>query len=208
MDGYVAPSKGNADNNNLWFTIGNSTYQDRACVEFKKGHGLNKIAHLNEEAPMLYVNYNGEDFASVDMNPDAKAFNLSFEAKTTGMYTLNMNANGEYDYIHVYDKVAGRDIDLLNDEEYTFIGSPMDRKDRFEVRLEYSDGSESSESIFAYQSGNDILVSGEGELQMFDVMGRLVAQQRINGVEMVAKPSTTGVYIFRLNEKTQKMVVR
>ena len=206
--GYVAPAKGSSDNNNIWFTINNNKYEDKACVEFRKGHGLNKISHLNEEAPMLYVHHGDEDFASVDMNPETKAFDLNFEAKTMGLYTLSVKPQGEFSYLHLYDKVAGRDIDLLNDEEYTFIGSPMDRKDRFEVRLEYSDGSESSESIFAYQNGNDILVSGEGELQMFDVTGRLVAQQRINGVEMVAKPSTTGVYIFRLNEKTQKMVVR
>ena len=208
QEGYVAPSS-KSDRENIWFTIGNDKFEDKSCVEFRKGHGLNKIPHLNENAPMLYINHNGEDFASVDMNPDAKAFNLSFESKTTSKYTLNMDANGNYNYIHVYDKVTGRDIDMLNDEEYTFIGSPMDRKDRFEVRLNETAGTNSNDNTtFAYQSGDDILVSGDGELQIFDVMGRLVAQQHINGVEMVAKPSTIGVYIFRLNEQTQKMVVR
>ena len=43
---------------------------------------------------------------------------------------------------------------------------------------------------------------------MFDVMGRMVVNQYINGVQTVEKPSITGVYILRLNEKSQKIVVR
>lgn len=50
-----------------------------------------------------------------------------------------------------------------------------------------------------------------GELQVFDLAGRLVSSQYINGVEMVEKPSQTGVYVLRLvgnDVKTQKIVVR
>ena len=61
--------------------------------------------------------------------------------------------------------------------------------------------------IFAYQSGNDIVVTGEGELQVFDVMGRIVMKKHVNGVENINMKSQ-GVYIMRLNEKTQKIVVR
>ena len=61
----VGAGKGDA-NNNIWFTVSNSTYQDRACVVFQEGRGLNKIAHVNENAPMLYIRHNDEDFASVD----------------------------------------------------------------------------------------------------------------------------------------------
>ena len=72
----------------------------------------------------------------------------------------------------------------------------------------FSSPNDSNIEIFAYQTGNDIVVSGEGELQVFDVMGRMVMNQRINGVEAVEKPEQTGVYIFRLNDKVQKIVVR
>ena len=209
----LAPaSKGENDiktsNNKIWFTINNNEYKDRACVEFKSGHGLNKIGHLNEEAPMLYVNYKGENFGSVDMNPEAKYFDLYFEAKKTGMFTLSVDPQGEYEYLHLIDKLAGRDIDLLLENEYTFVGSVADSKDRFVIALDpsYSTGSEND--AFAYQSGDEIVVDGDGELQIFDLMGRMIATQRVSGVEMVRKPSTTGVYIMRLNDKTQKIVVR
>lgn len=76
--------------------------------------------------------------------------------------------------------------------------------------LAYNAGTEtSSDDIFAYQSGNEIIVNGEGELQVFDVMGRLIATQRIDGVGTWRAASVQhGVYIFRLNEKVQKITPR
>ena len=198
----VGAGKGVA-NDNIWFTVANSSYDDRACVVFKEGHGLNKIAHVNEDVPMLYIRHNDEDFGSVDMNPDAKAFDLYFEAKTIGMFTLSVNPQGEYKYLHLIDKLAEKDIDLLSENEYSFVGSPSDAADRFVVRLENSEN-----DVFAYQSGDEIVVDGDGELHIFDVMGRLVATQHVSGVETIEKPQTAGVYVMRLNERTQKVVVR
>ena len=200
-------SKGvKADNAEIQFTVSNSDFEDKAFVKFKEGHGLNKIEHLNEEAPMLYIHHNGEDFASVDMSDNTKQFNLNLEAKTTGKYTLSVEPQGAYKYLHLIDRLAEKDIDLLAEKEYSFIGSSADNAERFIVRLEHSDNVDSS--VFAYQSGNEIVVSGEGELQIFDVMGRLVMQKHVSGVEAVEKPMTTGVYILRLNENSQRIVVR
>lgn len=196
-------------NDNIWFTISNNDYEDRACVEFKEGHGLNKIEHLNEEAPMLYIHHNGEDFASVDMNPEAKMFNLNFEAKTMGYYTLSVEPQGEYSYLHLIDKVTEKEIDLLEENEYTFIGSTSDAANRFIVRMSLAeDPEESDNEVFAYQSGDEIVVTGEGELQVFDVMGRFVATYNVSGVQTVTKPITAGVYIVKLNEKTQKIIIK
>lgn len=197
-----------ADSKNIWFTVANSNYEDRTCVEFREGHGLNKIEHLNEEAPMLYIHHNGEDFASVDMNPEAKMFNLNFKAMTMGEYTLSVKPQGEFGYIHLYDKLTGEDIDMLLENEYTFIGSNGDNADRFIVRLGTTNGDADDNESFVWQNGNDIIVAGEGELQVFDVMGRMVATQHVNGVQTVEKPSSCGVYIFRLEGKAQKIVIR
>lgn len=196
-----------AANDNIWFTISNNRFEDRTCVEFKKGHGLNKIPHQNENAPMLYINYNGEDFASVDMSKDVKSINLNFDAKTTGYYTLSMKSDGEFDYIHLIDRLTGDDIDMLQEEEYTFIGSASDNADRFLVKLSPSTGSGTGSEAFAWQNGNDIIVNGNGELLVFDVMGRMVATRHINGVQTI-NLTQTGVYIFRLEGKTQKIIVR
>jgi len=197
----------NANGNNIWFTVANSSFEDKTCVEFKEGHGLNKIAHLNEEAPMLYVNHDGEDFASVNLSDNVRAFNLNFEAMTTGRYTLSVQAEGGFGYLHLLDRLTDNDIDLLKESEYEFIGSSADNAERFVVRLSPSTGSETDAETFAWQNGNDIIVEGEGELQVFDVTGRMVATQHINGVQTV-NGLNNGVYIFRLEEMIQKIVVR
>ena len=101
------------------------------------------------------------------------------------------------------DKLEDRIIDLKAIDNYTFMGSTADSRDRFTLVFTQVE----TGSIFAYQEGNDIIVSGEGELQVFDVMGRMVATKRINGIQTITAPQT-GVYILRLNGKTQKMVVR
>ena len=203
-EGQVTPSR-SSDGKNIWVTVANGNYEDRACVEFKEGRGLNKIAHQNNDVPMLYIRHNDEDFASVDVNPAERSLNLSFEAKTTGYYTLSMQTQGEFGYLHLFDKLTGSDVDMLQEKEYSFIGSVADNADRFLVRLGSS--TSSGTDVFAYQSGDDIIVEGEGELQVFDVMGRMVATQQINGVQSV-NGLNNGVYIFRLEGKTQKIVVR
>ena len=205
----VGPIGNKADNDNIWFSVKNSEFMDKACVEFRDGHGFNKPTHYNADAPMFYVRYDDEDFASVCMPDDTKVIDLRFENKNMSQYTLTVNANGDFSYLHLIDKVAGEDIDMLANDSYTFVGSSTDDKDRFEVVLRYNaDPASTPTETFAYQSGNDIIVSGEGELQVFDVMGRMISTRCVTGVETIEKPSQTGVYIFKLNEKTQKIVIR
>ena len=193
--------------NDIMFAVKNGEQSDEAYVLFKDGKGLNKVNHRNAEIPMLYVVNNGEKFAIADMNTDTKVINLGFEAKYIAKYTLSLKANGNFSYLHLIDKLTGEDVDMLLEGEYSFMASPTDNPERFIVRLEYSEGSESSESSYAYQNGSDIIVSGEGELQVFDVTGRMVKIQRINGVQTI-NLNTQGVYIFKLNDKVQKVVVR
>lgn len=206
----AAPSKERYNNEFIAFTVANSSYEDVTYAMFNEGSGLPKINHRNEEIPMIYINHDGEDYAIATMGDETKSFNLSFKAKTTGQYTLSYKTEGVFDYLHVIDCFTGRDIDMLADGEYTFIGSPQDKENRFIVRLQYKPNYGSSEGVFAYQNGNDVLVSGEGELQVYDAMGRMVLNRRINGVETI-NLNANGVYILKLigdEILTQKMVVR
>ena len=198
--------KANADN--IMFKVENSEYSDVAYALFDKGYGLNKISHRGENVPMLYIPQDGTNYAIAMMDDNTNSFNLNFEAKTTGRYTLSYKLDGEFNYLHVIDRATGEDIDMLLEGSYSFIGSPMDNAQRFIVRLGYLPNYEDNgEDIFAYQSGNDIIVSGEGELQIFDVMGRKVSTMNIYGVETISGIAQ-GVYIFRMEGKTQKIVVR
>lgn len=197
-----------ANHDNIMFKVENSECSDVAYALFDKGYGLNKISHRGDMVPMLYIPQNGENYAIAMMDDNTNSFNLGFEAKTTAKYTLTYKAKGEFNYLHVIDRMTGEDIDMLLEGEYSFVGSPQDDNNRFIVRLGYLPNyDDNGEDTFAYQNGSDIVVSGEGELQIFDVMGRKVASITINGVATVNIP-TQGVYIMKLNEKTQKIVVR
>lgn len=198
-------------NDNLQFIVSNNEYQDVAYAKFSKGYGLNKISHRNSEVPMLYIPQNGERYAIAMMSDNTEMFALNFKAATMGRYTLSYKAEGEFSYLHVIDRLTGDDVDMLLEGEYSFTASPKDNESRFIVRLAYKpDYSNEGNEMFVYQNGDEILVSGEGELQVFDATGRLVRNMSINGAKSL-NISTQGVYIFRLvgNEvKTQKIVVR
>ena len=209
-----APQQQNANNNgNLQMTltkagVRNDAFQDKAIVSFNQGSQLEKFV-FNERHAKLYIPQYGEDYAIAfsDMSGEVP---LNFKATETGRYTIGFNfENVKGVRIQLIDKIEDKIIDLNKDvsgnvSTYTFMGSTIDRSDRFTLVFTQVE----TDGVFAYQSGNDIIVSGNGELQVFDVMGRMVMNQYINGVQTVEKPSTTGVYIFRLNEKTQKIVVK
>ena len=174
---------------------------DRTIVSFDEGHTLPKF-QIRDNSTKLYIPQNGKDYAIAFSNRKGE-LPLHFVAKETSRYTLNFSGN-DMNGISLIDKFENVMVDLSVNDSYSFIGSPVDSEDRFVIKFENSENSE----IFAYQNDNDVVVSGEGELQVFDVMGRMILNQHVNGVETVRKPSQTGVYIFRLNEKSQKIVVR
>lgn len=195
--------------NEMMFTIANSQYKDAVYAVFDNGYGLYKLEHQNTEAPMAYITQNNKRYGSAMMSDDVRSFNLNFKAKALSLYTLSCKAFGEFDYVHVIDRLTGEDIDILIEGEYSFIGTPEDMENRFIVKLG-SSADNNENDVFVFQNGNDIVVNGEGELQIFDVTGRMISTQRVSGIESVAKPSQTGVYIFRIvgeTVKTQKIVV-
>ena len=209
-DTDAAPTKRDSSNE-IWFTVKNSEYSDVAHVEFSEGTGFHKLAHYNEDAPMLYIKNNGESFASANMSEDEKVIGLSFEAKQMSRYTLSFKANGNFNYLHLIDRMTGNDIDMLIEDEYSFVSSSSDNADRFIVKLS-NDGISTSPMTesFAWQNGSEIIVDGQGQLQIFDVTGRMVSTTTINGQQSIdALP--TGIYVFRMigeKIKTQKIIVK
>ena len=205
------PKKDRANNEYIKFIVENSEYSDATYALFDKGLGLSKIDHRNPAIPMIYIPQGKEDYAVAIMNDNTEAFGLNVKVATTGLYTLKYKTKGEFSYLHVIDRLTGEDVDMLLNGEYSFFSSTQDDYARFIVRLAYKPNyGNDNESVFAYQSGSEIFVSGEGELQVFDVLGRFVMSERINGVKTVSVPAQ-GVYVFRLvgeNVKTQKIVVR
>lgn len=180
---------------------------DRVIVRFGDGGKLPKYSFGNSDAKVYIPQYDA-DYAVVRSN-GLRDVPVSFNTNKTGNYTFSVNVeNVNTSYLHLIDKITGDDIDLLDENSYTFIGSPRDAEDRFIVRFSPSTGSETE--AFAYQNGSDIIVNGVGELQVYDMMGRKVMTTMVNGVKTI-NGLAQGVYIFRVigeTQRTQKIVVR
>ena len=183
-------------------------FHDKAIVSFDEGTELGKFI-FNEEHAKLFIPQGGEDYAIAFSNRQGD-IPLHFKTKEVGTYTITVvktHDRASLQGVHLIDLLENKDIDLGVENSYTFIGSPADRQARF--KIVFNEIENDGNDIFAYQNGSDIIVSGEGELQVFDVMGRMVATQYVNGVETCHGASLqTGVYILKLNEKTQKIVIR
>ena len=208
-------SKGERDFNNdvIRLEVSNNKYKDVAFLYFGNHLPLTKINHLNDEAPMIYIHNESANQAVAVMNErsEVKTVNVNFEAKTMGSYTISAKAEkGNFSYMHLYDRLTGVDTDML-ENDYTFIGAKEDAAGRFILSFEAVD-TDTENEIFAYQSGNNIYVNGEGELQIFDITGRFVMSERINGATSInADALSKGVYVLRIigsEIKTQKIVVR
>lgn len=207
---YTAPSK-SAENGGLQMILAKagargSETQDKAIVSFEKSAQLGKFI-FNEDHAKLYIPQDGDDYA-IAYSDGKDEIPLYFRTNETGTYTINFENDAKLENVYLVDKFENKTIDLRENDSYTFVGSAAETPDRFVIRFEGSENSESFEnSVFAYQRGNEIIIDGEGELQIFDVMGRNIMNTMINGVQTVNVKSQ-GVYIFKLNEKTQKVIVR
>lgn len=58
----------------------------------------------------------------------------------------------------------------------------------FNINIGNNNTSYTAEVATTSGSISDIIVSGEGELQVFDVMGHMVMNQHVNGVQTVERP--------------------
>lgn len=204
----TAPSSKDEQNESVALNlIGNDdNVIDRAIVRFGEGGTLSKLT-LKENSTKIYIPQEDGDFAVVRSN-GKENIPVNFKASKIGRYTISVETEGvNMKYLHLIDRLTGKDTDLLIENKYSFIASQSDIESRFILSFGNNGYESSTDGTFAYQNGSDVVVRGEGELQVFDVMGRMVMQQCVNGEEIVSVQSQ-GVYVFRLNGKTQKIVVR
>jgi len=102
---------------------------------------------------------------------------------------------------------------------YTFTAKTTDYASRFKLvfSTDEKDGVSTGSATFAYINNGNIIVNGEGTLQVVDVTGRVVLSGdamkcKFGGANRISTSGMApGVYIFRLidgnNVRTQKIVI-
>lgn len=192
---------------------GNDGFMDRAYIQFGNVNTLRKFT-LNDNTPKVYVMNNNLDWATTVINETVGEMPVCFKAVTDGQYTISVKPEGvEVSYLHLIDNIAGTDIDLLATPSYTFNAKGDDYESRF--RLVFSAKSDNDTNLnedFAFFSDGQLIVTGEGTLQVVDMMGRVISTEMVNGTTSKTIDAKAGVYVLRLingeNVKTQKIVVR
>ena len=187
----------------------NGKQVDAAYLRFDEGNELNKI-QLNPNHTKLFFTKDCEDFAVVNGEAQGE-MPVSFKAEHNGTYTLCFgNENVAFSYLHLIDHMTGNDVDLLATPSYRFEAKTTDYASRF--KLVFAQGN--ANDNFAYFSNGTLVINNEGNATMnvYDVTGRLVNTQRVNGSCQVSFYPAPGVYMIQLvngdNTKTQKIVVK
>ncbi len=145
---------------------------------------------------------------------------LHFAAEENGNFTLNWNtANAEFSSLTLVDNITGVKTDMLTHDHYTFEGNTNDYTSRFKivfgtVNNEEEEGSSTGSETFAFFNEGNLIVNGEGRLDVIDVLGRVVYSAELTDTQnTVSLPyNAKGVCVLRLtngdNVKVQRLYVR
>lgn len=191
---------------------------DIAVVELGRPvtEGALKMKDISSGDAKVSFSYDGEDYGVLFLGEDVNELPVRFECEE-GNYTMTWStANAEFSYLHLIDNLTGMDVDMLTSEGYTFYGSADDYKSRFKMVFAYTgieenDGTDTEAGeTFAFLSNGELIVNGQGSMQLMDVNGQVVFSTRLTDSQSrVSIPEVAaGLYLIRLNEKVQKIVIR
>jgi len=195
---------------------GDESFIDKAYIQIGGGNTLRKMTF--GENTMVYVMNDDLDYAAARVEELAGTMPIHFAPAEDGFYTITVETKNieNLNYMHLIDNIKNTEIDLLVEPSYTFKASESDNADRFLLVFDFNNYTGVNENYtgnnFAYQIEDEIFVSGEGSLQVFDVLGRYVASYEVSGDKRISTSAfKAGVYILRMvgsEMKTQKIVIR
>ena len=214
-----APSSSTGNNGSIQMTLTKANergdaFQDKAVVSFNEGMQLGKFI-FNEDHAKLYIPKDGNDYAIVSAEAKGE-IPVNFKAKKDGEYTLTISEslNSKFlilNYLHLIDNLTGANIDLLTTPSYTFTARNDDYPSRFKLVFGNENDNQNENDNFAFISNGEIIVNGEGTLQVIDVLGRII-DSRDAARHVSTDAMVPGVYILRLingqNVKTQKIAIK
>lgn len=170
---------------------------------------------------LVYCHYDDTDYSIAFTRPGLTEAAIRFETIEDSEFTFTWDTqNGDFHYLHLIDNMTGTDIDCLASNEYKFTSRTSDYASRFRLVFDYTgiDEPEVPEPVegptsFAFVIGDQMVVNGEGTLQIIDMQGRIIETATLVGPQnTLPVPTTAGLYVLRLNSengtRTQKIVIR
>lgn len=195
--------------------------RDLATVEINRPEfgGGQKMEKLHTSKGLIYAYLQNERFQTLFTPVGINTVPVHFVVNEDGVFTMNWNTlHGDFSYLHLIDNMTGMDIDCLTHSEYKFEGKTTDYKSRFKLVFDCVGVEENEEEIesesFAFMFGDDLVVNGEGTLQMFDITGRCLMSTQVNGTQNTVKlpQVSAGLYVLRIignkQMKVQRIVIK
>ncbi len=187
--------------------------KDNVIVNFAgKAEGFNKLQNFNDAIATVYVSENGKHYGIANVDENTTEVALNFNAKEMGNYSISLDVNGKFEAVTLVDRFTGIETNMLLEDEYTFTSTSNDNPNRFVIRLD--NGQQTTDNgQFVYQSGEELILSIEGHVQIVDMLGRVVySNEHANGDNRISVSEfNNAAYVVRvINEegvKTQKVVI-
>ena len=206
----TAPNQGNLQIAVAQANTRDNAIEDNAIVSFNEGSLLGKF-YFGKPRANIYIPKSHEEYA-IAYSDGHGEMPINFRANENGQYTITVNPeNVEMAYLHLIDNMTGADVDLLQTPEYTFTAKTTDYESRFRLVFSICEDANGDNETFAFINNGNIIINGEGTVQVVDMMGRIVYQGDAKHC-VSTTGMAPGVYVIRLingdNVKTQKMVVR
>lgn len=199
-------------------SIGNT---DLAILEVNRDEndGAKKL-RMGNSAGRIFFRYDNEKLAIFFRDNAEGSQSLHFAAEENGNFTLSWDrANDNFSSLTLVDNITGVKTDMLTHDSYTFEGNTNDYSSRFKIVFGNANGEDEDEDTigsenFAFFNEGNLIVNGEGQLDVVDVLGRVLYSTELTDTQnTVSLPhNAKGVCVLRItngdNVKVQKIVVR
>ena len=199
-------------NNSLNITATGNAGEDNVIINLAgKSEGFDKLQNFNDAIATVYVAEGGKNYGIYNCDADVQEVELSFNANKMGNYTISIEPNGKFQIVTLVDRFTGVETNMLV-EDYNFTAMSSDNHNRFIVR--FANGQQTTDnSHFVYQSGEELILNIQGEVQIVDVLGRVVYNgEAMNDINRINVSSfNSGAYMVKVmngNEvKVEKVVI-
>ena len=211
---YMKDSQGNAD---------------MAIVEFNRPEtgGVKKTDNLRNADFTMYAKFDGENYGLLFTPVDTERVPVFFKTPNNDTYTLSwdkINGSDDFEVMRLIDNITGADYDMLTHDHYTFEGRATDFAARFYIVFSTPSPEEpepnepgnddDDNDIFAINTGNGWLINGTGQLELVDMLGRVLYTKHLDGKPTMVHfdDFAAATYMLRLVDnkkilKTQKIVI-
>ena len=191
---------------------------DITVVELERPEwgGALKMKDLRVGNAVFYARHGETNYAALFAQKGVDRIPLWFDPHEDDIYTIKWNtANAIFHSMYLIDNIAGVQYDMLLNDSYTFEGHTEDYPSRFYIVFSLTDIEENvdiTHQPFAFFDGTQWMVTGDGDLQFIDLLGRILAEKHVSGQTRISLPEVAcGTYLFRLTNnqetKIQKIII-